>query len=383
MSSELFLTTANPAEIKEQLTYNSVEWRGPLTEEAYFRREEILANQDLTRSGGLTSWVLAKKLPDGSRKALCSCETLRKRALLALGSTGEVKEVTCYGVASVFTPPEYRGKGYASTMFRELEKWMDEQGKGKGGFSVLYSDIGKNFYAKHGWLPKQSAHVKLLVGESTSGDAGNVQWLTERDVPALCRRDESNTRARLELLARRGTNAVAICPDLKTLKWQQARESILCQELLGKTPDIQGALVKTDGGNDVWCYWTRWWYNPNLKEAKGNTLHILRLAVDDKDYDDSAATKDGVDSAKGSDLVKAVTQILNAAVQEARKWNMEDVQIWNPSSTTLAAARLLDEKTDVVHREKDSIASLRWCDESLKDIGDSVAWSAVEKYSWC
>ncbi|KAF2219240.1 hypothetical protein BDZ85DRAFT_46249 [Elsinoe ampelina] len=383
MSADLFLKNPTPEEIKEQLTHNSLEWRGPLSTEAYFRREDVLANQDLTRSGGLTSWILARNLPDGSRQAVCSCETIRKRAFLALASTGKVQDVTCYGVASVFTIPEHRGKGYASTMFTNLEKWMDEEGRGKGGFSVLYSDVGKEFYAKHGWTPKQSAHVTLLVGGAEMGNVDGVRWLKEEDLPALCKRDEAIVKARLERLVSQGKNAVAICPDLKTLQWQQAREAFLSKELYGKTPEIQGALFKTGTGKDVWCYWTRWWYNADVKQTKGNTMHILRLVVDEPEYDDIAASDKGVEEVQAGETVKAVAALLRAALQEAKESNMEDVQIWNPSSTTLAAARLLEDKAEVVHREKESIASFRWCDDKLNDIGDSIVWTAVEKYSWC
>lgn len=145
-SPELHLVLATAEEQLAQLHVNSEEWRGTLSVPAYFRREEHLLQQALTRDGGLTSWVLVHQ-PNGSsekdRKVLCGCESISKRALVA--SDGEVEDVVAHGVASVFCPPEYRGKGYAGRMMAELgERLKGWQAQGQSNlFSILYSDIGK------------------------------------------------------------------------------------------------------------------------------------------------------------------------------------------------------------------------------------------------
>lgn len=145
-SPELHLVLATAEEQLAQLHVNSEEWRGILSVPAYFRREEHLLQQALTRDGGLTSWVLVHQ-PNGSserdRKVLCGCESILKRALVA--SDGEIEDVVAHGVASVFCPPEYRGKGYAGRMMAELgERLKSWQAQGQSNlFSILYSDIGK------------------------------------------------------------------------------------------------------------------------------------------------------------------------------------------------------------------------------------------------
>ncbi|PNS18448.1 DNA polymerase zeta catalytic subunit [Sphaceloma murrayae] len=415
-----FLTHPTPTELHAHQTANSVGWRGALPLEAYLRRETCLYDQPLTRSGGLQPWILAvpsssppptattgtsttstPPLPPPDRSAVCSCETLRKRALLALApgpsrpsptpapsgpSKAEVRDVTCYGVASVFTLPSHRGKGHASAMFSHLARWMEGQGRGKGGFSVLYSDIGKEFYAKHGWEARESSHLGLAVTGTGSGtEAGGktgVRVLGDGDLQRLCERDEESLRTRVETLAGRGTSAVAICPDAQTFGWHFARESFVSNELFGRVPEVKGAMTRTARGKDVWCWWTRWWTNEDVKVVKGNVLHILRLVVDDEEYDDSPATEEGVKDQQDSEISVAVAALLAAAGEEAGKWAMESVQIWNPSSTTVAAARRLDSNVQVVHREMDSIASLRWCDAEL-DVGDTLTWCANEKFAWC
>jgi len=46
------------------------------------------------------------------------------------------------------------------------------------------------------------------------------------------------------------------------------------------------------------------------------------------------------------------------------------------------AVSLLDPTAEVIHREKSSIASLRWIGGE-QGLGDDVEWFWNEKYAWC
>lgn len=148
-SPTLLLTHPTPAENDENLKLNGTSWRGALSLPAYLRREAHLAKQAFTRDGGLTAWILVDSSvphdPRTPRRILSSCETLRKRGLVAT-SEGKVEEVVCHGVGSVFCAEQFRGRGYAGRMMkelgRELERWQQKAGV-KSSFTVLYSDIGK------------------------------------------------------------------------------------------------------------------------------------------------------------------------------------------------------------------------------------------------
>lgn len=148
-SPTLILTHPTSAESDEILKLNGASWRGALSLPAYFRREAHLANQAFTRDGGLTAWILVdSSAPHDARtprRILSSCETLRKRGLVAT-KEGQVEEVVCHGVGSVFCAEKFRGRGYAGRMMkelgRELERWQQKAGV-KSHFTVLYSDIGK------------------------------------------------------------------------------------------------------------------------------------------------------------------------------------------------------------------------------------------------
>ena len=111
----------------------------------YIRRETHLENQTFTKDGGITFWVLVDSaLPPNKRPLLGSCESFRKRALVA--RAGKLEDVVSHGIGSVFCNPDYRRRGYAQRMMDELGKkldtWNQQDGK-KTDFSVLYSDIGK------------------------------------------------------------------------------------------------------------------------------------------------------------------------------------------------------------------------------------------------
>ncbi|KAF2157264.1 hypothetical protein K461DRAFT_218985 [Myriangium duriaei CBS 260.36] len=367
-----YLATQTPEEAQEAIAWRAESMRGPLNPEVYLRREDLLAEQQLTRRGGLLGWILAVDRADGSREQLCACETLRKRALVATANSDHVDQVICYGVASVYCPPANRAKGYPSAMLAQLAKWMEADGK--AAFSVLYSGIGRKFYGRLGWRPFESAHVTLKPTHENVPDG--VRLLKKEDMEALCKSDEQIIRRRLLSFAHQGKSAVAIVPDVDTILWHQAREAFMSNEYYGRTPETCGAFTKTPSGTDIWCLWTRWWYKPPGR----NTLHILRLVVDDGDYDGSAATFQ--DTAVNPEISAAIARLLRVARAEASTWEMVDVQLWNPSSATMAAVKQLEPDSMITYRES-SIPSLRWCNRMLSEIADSLVWTCNEKYAWC
>ena len=96
--------------------------------------------------------------------------SFRRSAVASLRGTSTVSDVTAYGVASVYTPPANRRRGYAQHMMR-LVHWLlrprsptvdatfpvewgappdtsmlQKLGMANATFSVLYSDVGRDFY---------------------------------------------------------------------------------------------------------------------------------------------------------------------------------------------------------------------------------------------
>ena len=145
-SPTLALLHPTPEEQLAIWKVNGSSWKGRLSLGAYLRREEYLANQALTRDGGITFWILVDTSAISTQRTiLASCESIRKRALVRKRD-GRVDEVVAHGICSVFSNPVFRGKGHGRRMIAELGKsmdtWQQEDGR-TADFTVLYSDIGK------------------------------------------------------------------------------------------------------------------------------------------------------------------------------------------------------------------------------------------------
>lgn len=365
----LILINPSQAQIDYQNVQNGSVWRGALPQEAYERREKHLMTKGIAANGGLKSWALVEASKADEKAILAGCESLRKRALVS--RNGKVEEVTAYGIASVFTPPANRGKKYASTMMSQLSASLHGLQE-KPLFSVLYSDIGKQFYAREGWKPFPSSHISLPP-EHAPGllDSlyGVLQPLESGDLPALCETDEKLVRRKLE--GHTGSTAVALIPDHKTIEWLQAREDFVANEIYKRTATVKGAMA-TVGGKRVWAIWLRMWYSEDLQKREGNTMHILRLVVENDEKESESYT---------GDQMAGISAILRLAQHEAAEWNVESVELWNPAERMVKAVQQIDSNAKVVHRDAESIASLQWYGARAEQ--DSLVWMENEKYGWC
>ncbi|OCK90688.1 uncharacterized protein K441DRAFT_689403 [Cenococcum geophilum 1.58] len=392
------LALAHPTEKEKtaQFKQNGAAWRGALSLELYLRREEILASQNLTKDGGLTYWVLIDTAAN-DRLVLSGCETYRKKALVA--RNGKVEETITHGIGSVFCPPQLRRRGYTARMMQELgEALRTWQTEGKEClFSVLFSDIGKKFYAAHGWEPFNSSHISVPAKTSRiidTKDLPTAQPLYEGDLGELCKIDEAMLRKSLEARPADSNTAVALIPNVDTIRWHHAREDYVGKELHGKAPKVKGAIVGSEKGKRVWCYWTRMWYNNDPKESKGNTLHVLRLVIEDEGLSSwkgsggnhingSGKSHQQNGDGRSSYHESAIVSLLLMAQREAQEWNMAEIGTWNPTSVMVSAAQRLDPNTAVVNRDEESIASLKWHPPHKGLVAESIDWVGNEKYGWC
>jgi GNAT superfamily N-acetyltransferase len=377
-------------------------WGGPLKREDYLKREEFLMTVPLAKNGGVTHWILTDRqgVPD-QRPIYASCETLRKRAVCSrLGADGEVivQEGTAHNIGSVFTNPAYRGKGYASRMMADLgpvlKEWSvgrkkkpskdeEEQGTNKivthSLFSTLYSDIGKTFYATHGWAPFESSHFYFKPAtapanaeSNADGASPKVKKLGYHDLAKLCYDDENVLRKAIEQRAKLlpSTNGktkvcAALIPDLDQFLWHMMREDFITKHIFGKTPEVRGALYG-EAGQRVWAVWVRGYYG-NVDNIKDNTFYILRFVVEDEE------------KVAEEYVAEAFSNIMRLAQEEAREWRSFDIQLWNPSPLLKSAAAKSGLEHTMVDRETSSIPSLMWYGE---EETAAVDWVLNEKYAW-
>lgn len=378
-SSDLVLVPATPEERIDSIKLNSVAFKGPLDMKTYIARENHLFQQRLTRDG-LTCWILVdRKQPEGKRTILSSCETYKKSALLAYN--GQLEDVSTHAVGSVYCRPEFRGQGYARRMTEELSRkldtWqMEKERRGRSLFTVLWSDIGKKFYAQFGWKPYLSSHASLrpISREEYSQQVPGANLPTARalfaeDVRNCVCNDQvlEKERELLREASEKSSGAkIAITPDFDHYVWHWAREEFYADKLHSDRdpPVIKGA---GEDKSKVYCVWNR-----NFGESpQENTLFILRWVYDEP-----------TSPAESQATVEAMAAILRRAQLEAHEWNMATVEFWNPTPLLQKAVKMLDPRAEVVHREKSSIASLRWTGAE-QGLGKDVEWVWNEKYAWC
>jgi hypothetical protein len=241
----------------------------------------------------------------------------------------------------------------------------------------------QKFYTQFGWEPFNSSHI-AIPGVEAKGVTGlpAARALYEEDLAELCEIDVASVRRSLESRPKGSNMAVALLPNIETVQWHHAREDFVGTELLGKTPKVKGAMVGSEKGKRVWCLWTRMWYNNNTAEAKGNTLHILRLVIEDGSWADTATSHVNGNSVDQSHD-DAIAALMAVAQREAEEWKMENVNIWNPTLATVRAAQRLHPKAEVVDRDEESIASLQWFPEHDGPMAEKIDWVGNEKYGWC
>lgn len=392
-SPDLILAESTKAELQHVWALHHPMWGPALTLENYLNREEFLMTVPLAKNGGVTHWILTDRngTPD-NRPIYASCESLRKRALASrLDAEGQVvlQEGIAHGIASVFTNPAYRGKGYASRMMADLgpklKEWSEGRKEPKDGddaavmtpslFSVLYSDIGKTFYAKNGWAAFESSHLCFKPTDTDAPaytPAANVKLLDYHDLAILCNLDEQMLKTTMEhrakLLPGNSKKAcAALMPDLDQFLWHLMREDFMTKHIFGKTPTIRGALFG-EPGKRIWAVWTRGYYG-GLEKKEGNTFHILRVVVENED------------DVSEEYVAQGFKEIIQLAQHEAKQWLSFDIQMWNPSPLLKSAAAKSGLEHELIDREKESIASLMWYGES--EPTEAVDWVANEKFGWC
>ncbi|KAK8090783.1 hypothetical protein PG994_000288 [Apiospora phragmitis] len=368
-SSDLILT--HPTQDEKYATWrlNSKEWKGALSEEDYLRREPYMETVPLSKDGGMQHWVLTSEAsPEGSKRTvLSSCETLRKRVLVG-DAAGQVKEGIAYGVGSVFTDPALRGNRYGARMLRELEKVLrngaepPECQQQRPLASALWSDIGKQFYAKKGWPAYPSLHVTFAIpGGVAAGDAEaarHARPITYDNLKELCDLDEKLMREQLAKPRSDGKMRFCFAPDYDIMRWHFYRDDIIARALFkdrGPT-ETKGAVAGPDGKR-VWVLWVRN-FHENPQDTAKNKMN---------------------ETAPAEELAESFAAVMAKAHGYARDWKLGKIDLWNPTATISSLIEASRLQSEIVERHVDSIPSMRWYGE---DEGEHVEWVANEKYCW-
>jgi hypothetical protein len=235
--------------------------------------------------------------------------------------------------------------------------------------TALWSDIGKSFYAKLGWVPFPSLHVSFKVPEAGGHDTSSRQvgLITYDNLKSFCKLDEELLRKYLSEHAKDGKPQFAFIPNYDIIRWHLYRGEFIANRVFKdqEQSPIKGAVAGPEG-HRVWAIWTRN-YSGDGDDAEKNTMYILRLVVED-------------DTTPEEELTSSFATVIHKAQEDARQWRLGKIELWNPTPVLDALIEKSGLGHDVVERQKDSIPSLMWHRES--DAGQ-VDWVANEKFCWC
>jgi hypothetical protein len=190
------LEIGSEADREELAVVRAHEWRGTLSTEEFAERNRRLYQHEFGKN--LTTYLLREK----KGEILTSMDIVNVPLLLK-DQNGHVREENGFLVASVVTPKQNRGKGFAAKM---LQEYFSSNSKQSG---VLYSDIGPAYYESFGFKAFPTMGVgyspisKKQQGQPISGLAfsnGLKAW-------------------RLEQLKRTPGPAAALSPALEFLDW--------------------------------------------------------------------------------------------------------------------------------------------------------------------
>ncbi|EAT83212.1 hypothetical protein HBH56_194460 [Parastagonospora nodorum] len=384
-SAHLCLAHPTQEELISIWNHTAASWIDSLSISAYLEESQHMATAPLARDGGMTNWILVDgRLPPGKRAILSSCESFRKRALTS-DQDGNVTATIIHGIASVFCFPEHRGRSYTKRLMqelaKELPKWQIDDTSCIG--SILYSDIGKEYYAKLGWKPNES-NTQIVLPALKSDGSNNVTKLVEADLPTLCAKDEAQLRKSMAIPTKDATKRVSIISDVDHMGWHFAKEEIACRHIFDTVPETKGALAGPPG-NQTWVTWQhRYYKHPDL-EATNNVLYILRLVVE---ADETASRLPShAEKMPGRDLYEQqksqLKAVLHAAQNEAFEWKLDSVHIWDPTPLVQRMLKEMDIPYNTAERTVESVASGMWYDGNDGISTSPPLWLNNEHYAWC
>lgn len=310
------------------------------------------------------------------------------------------QEVTAFAVASVFTPPEKRKRGYAQHMMRLLH-WVlaprsalpaafppswgtppaipDDLGLGIGQFSVLYSDVGRDFYRacgpseepENGWIESGSVQTVYDLPLSATDKVGSHDastgrwtWLTEEDaklvweqdakwmVPDLASAARSLGRTVFTFLPNQGVGAFTI---QRTMKFTPDMTPVLPLNTWGvlllpqDNATLRSALVENEGKSTTFATWML----DSMTIAR--TLVVTRIRSTEE----------------------AFPHLLLKMLEFARKESISRIEIWALPKELRAHAGKLGWRTE---ERSEHLSAFKWYGE---EEGSKVEWVFNEKFAWC
>jgi len=297
----------------------------------------------------------------------------------------QVDDVISYGVASVFTPPSNRGKGYASHMMRLLhwvlaprstlpssfpEQWglpPDPAGMGDARFSILYSDVGEGFYSEcgpdftpySGWISASVMQTTLDIFSDMPIEAsvsGQQEWLTKEEVNEVWKIDAALMKSDVARTPPNNKAVFACLPDLGVASFSIDRTMKFTADL---RPVLPLALwgVRLSG--------------PSQNQNEDASLTFATWTLDTQSITPIVI----VTRLRATRITFPI--LMSKLVEAAQKAQAKRIDIWNLPAEFQPIAHAIGGKT---WRRDEHLASFKWYGA---EKSDEIEWLFNERYCWC
>jgi GNAT superfamily N-acetyltransferase len=339
MPPKLVATTSED-QIRLTIVANYEQWGSrTLTLEQYMEREFTLRTTEFSKS--LSTWILIDE--SAPLDILSACETYERPSMARV--RGQVVHGTCYAIASVYTPPHHRKKGYAGLMLEMLLKELNQRPNSLG--STLYSDIGPDFYSKKGWKVYPSISLYLDL-DSSNG------FTTPKEVSLMTL---AQARPLLEIdaikmqhdFANSDQNAFMIVPTFDAQEWHYRRAMFYTKALAVDTK-VKNVGARFNGNSD-YITWSH--------DIEDSTLYITHLKANSK---------------------QSFQALLSAALAEASHCKFKIFELWDPSKEFLEWGTEIVPSIKAIQRTK-NLSSLAFWGFTLEE-NDELVWKYNEQHCW-
>ncbi|KAL3672011.1 hypothetical protein V7S43_002676 [Phytophthora oleae] len=346
-------------------------WGAPLLTVEEWQQKDALQRATPFSQNGALFWALVDKtekdsstsddgLVAGRDLLYCHCKTLRFDCIYRR-INGDVERGFSYQVSSVYTLPPSRKRGLASFFLKEVAKQLKKLPKPL--ISVLYSDVGPTYYDRLGWKCHPSKAATLEVNRpsnvtETSDNGFKLEPIFIDDKLAKFL-ETDNARLVEELSSDKfqGQEAFLILPTRGSIEWQFVN-AIHYARVAGydELPSRCGVKINDNA-------FVLWWHY--LKES---TLYVSRARFPDSG-DNAAAT---------------ARALLDAALQEARKFKLMKVVIWDPPSGLVHDDVRDPLEIQVAERQLSLSNAMVFHHESFDENSGAPLpqWLHNEKYAW-
>lgn len=372
-------------EIQHNHSLNFVEWGRRLSLKQYLQREVHLGSQTSCSNGNLRYYTLEEQDSQTGEWVVVSClETLTRPSLYKIKGR-PVQATVSHSIGAVFTPKEHRGKSHAKRLlnavkaeFDDRNEWPQYKGLSEEAlthsFSALWSDIGL-YYTQFGYSLTNSDELVIKVVPNTVHDLDGVHWITEDQIPELCKADEAQLIEKMDKDTEAdGITRVAISPTEHVHELTHARAHYLAPLLKPEHLDQNGGRMSRFGAsyNGVWMLWTHDFGSEHPK------LNILRV------HCDQTLTE--------PEFKAAFDKLLKAASAECAVWELDKIVVWRQDLPRLAngrpaelesLAKSLDAEAHVETRDDSSLPMWRpWQGVTKEPSGAGMDWVMDGKYAW-